>query len=363
MMISHSKLVTIERQILDTQRQFPGATGAFTNLMYDIALAAKLIARETTRAGLAEILGRAGDTNVQGEEQEKLDVYANQTIIRMMDHTGRLCVMASEEAADPIPIPDRYPKGHYVLLFDPLDGSSNIDYNVSIGTIFSIYRKLDPSDPNNWSMADLLQPGYKQVGAGYIVYGSSTMLVYTTGQGVNGFTLDPSVGEFLLSHPNIRIPDKPKYYSVNQGYEHAWSEGVRRYVQYLTGRDPDNPRKALSLRYIGSLVADFHRNLLGGGVFMYPADSQDPAKPYGKLRLCYEAAPLAFIAEQAGGYASDGVNPIRCIQPHDLHQRVPLFIGNRDLVEEAEKYIKAYDQAWIEQYLADLKQREAELCV
>lgn len=356
------KLVTIERHFLESQRHFPEATGTFTQLMYDIALCAKLIARETTRAGLAEILGRAGSHNVQGEEQQKLDVYANNTIIRMMDHTGRLAVMASEEDADPIPVPDKYGVGNYVLLFDPLDGSSNIDYNVSVGTVFSIHRRVtSPGNNGNWAMADVLQAGYKQVAAGYVVYGSSTMLVYTTGMGVNGFTLDPSVGEFLLSHENIRFPDKPKYYSVNQGYEQYWTDGVSKYVQWLQGCDPENPSKGLSLRYIGSLVADFHRNLLAGGVFLYPADFKDPGKPYGKLRLCYEAAPLAFIAEQAGGYASDGVNPIRCIQPHELHQRVPLFIGNRDLVEEAEKYIRKHDSMWSEKYLDHLRISEDEM--
>ncbi len=342
-------IVTIERHILDQQHRFPGATGVFTYLLYDIALAAKLISRETTRAGLAEILGRAGSTNVQGEEQAKLDLYANQTMIRMMDHTGRLCIMASEEVADPIPIPEQYPCGNYALLFDPLDGSSNIDYNVSIGTIFSIHRRI--TVPNGRGhLDDLLQPGYRQIAAGYIIYGSSTMMVYTTGQGVHGFTLDPSVGEFLLSHPDIRIPDKPKYYSVNQGYETYWSDGVKRYVKWLTGHDPESPRKQLSLRYIGSLVADFHRNLLAGGIFMYPADHKDPERPYGKLRLCYEAAPLAFIAEQAGGHASDGVNAILNIQPHSLHQRVPLFIGSKDLVEQAEEYIRQYDADWVEEY-------------
>src|SRR5574341_399347 len=343
-------LVTIERHFLESQRHFPGATGTFTQLMYDIALCAKLIARETTRAGLAEILGRAGSKNIQGEEQQKLDVYANDTIIRMMDHTGRLAVMASEEDADPIAIPEKYATGNYVLLFDPLDGSSNIDYNVSVGTVFSIHRRVSTGANGNWAMADVLQPGYKQVAAGYIVYGSSTMLVYTTGMGVHGFTLDPSLGEFLLSHPNIPLPQKPAYYSVNQGYEKYWSEGMRRYVNWLTGRDPDNPSKGLSMRYIGSLVADFHRNLLSGGVFLYPADSKDPAKPHGKLRLCYEAAPLAFIMEQAGGYASDGVHSILRLTPQDLHQRVPLFIGNKDLVQKAEEYIREYDGDWVESY-------------
>ncbi len=344
-----SNLVTIERHLLEEQKQVPGATGIFTSLMYDIALAAKIIVHETTRAGLGDILGRAGDVNVQGEEQQKLDVFADQTFYRMMGHTGRLAIMASEEHAGPLHIPKQYEAGDYVLLFDPLDGSSNIDYNVSIGTIFSIHRKIS-DESERGTLADLLQPGYRQVGAGYIVYGSSTMLVYSAGRGVHGFTLDPSIGEFLLSHPNIRIPDEAQYYSVNEGYQQYWSEGVQRFVRYLKGLDTDNPRKGLSGRYIGSLIADFHRNLLTGGIFLYPWDQKNPSLPYGKLRLTYECAPLAYIAEQAGGYASDGVNPIRIIQPHDLHQRVPLFIGNRDLVEQAEAYIRRYDQAWIEQY-------------
>ncbi len=347
-----AQITTIERHILEQQSLYPGATGTFTNLLYDIALSAKLIARETTRAGLVNILGRAGEINVQGEEQQKLDVYADDVIFRMMDHTGRLCIMASEENTDPILIPDRFPTGRYALLFDPLDGSSNIDYNVSIGTIFSIHRKISKGERGE--LMDLLQPGYRQTAAGYIVYGSSTMMVYTTGQGVHGFTLDPSVGEFLLSHPNIRIPEKPSYYSVNAGYEKHWAEGVRRYMRWITGQDEEEPAQGLSLRYIGSLVADFHRTLLAGGIFMYPADLKDPKKPYGKLRLCYEAAPLAFIIEQAGGYASDGVHAIMNIHPKALHQRVPLFIGNRDLVERAEEYVHRYDAKWVKQYETEL---------
>jgi fructose-1,6-bisphosphatase I len=344
-----TQLVTIERHFLEEQRHFPGATGAFTNLMYDIALSAKLIARETTRAGLAGILGRAGDKNIQGEEQQKLDVFANDVIIHMAGYTGRLCIMASEENADPIAIPDQYPRGNYALLFDPLDGSSNIDYNVSVGTIFSIHRRISAGDGPG-TLADLLQPGYRQVAAGYVVYGSSTMLVCSTGQGVSGFTLDPSLGEFLLSHPNIRIPDKPKYYSVNQGYQQYWTEGVRRYVDWLTAGTDDAPGKGYPLRYVGSLAADFHRTLLSGGIFMYPYDTKDPQKPFGKLRLAYEVAPIAFIAEQAGGYASDGINPIRALQPNSLHQRVPIFAGNRHLVEKAEQFIRQYDAGWIERY-------------
>jgi len=320
------KLITIERHILEQQRSFPKATGEFTSLLYDIALAAKIISREVSKAGLVEILGSAGEENVQGEQVMKLDVFANETLIRMNDHTGRLCAMASEENPDIIPIPERFPAGRYALVFDPLDGSANIDVNVSVGTIFSIHRKV--SDERRGTSEDFLQPGYKQAAAGYIVYGSSTMMVYTTGQGAHGFTLDPSVGEFLLSHPNIQIPPRGSYYSVNEGNYHYWSEGVRRYVDYL--KTPDEARP-YSGRYIGTLVADFHRNLLAGGIFMYPADAKDPQKPHGKLRLLYEAAPLAFIIEQAGGRASDGTRDIMHIQPESLHQRVPLFIGSREL--------------------------------
>lgn len=345
------KLITIERHFLEMQRQFPGATGTFTNLMYDIALSAKLIARETTRAGLADILGRAGNRNVMGEVQQKLDVFANDIIIQMLDHTGRMCIMASEENSGPIEIPERYPRGNYVMLFDPLDGSSNIDYNVSVGTIFSIHRRISEGDGSG-ELRDLLQPGYKQVAAGYIVYGSSTMMVYTTGQGVHGFTLDPSVGEFLLSHPNIHLPDKGKYYSVNQAYYKYWSTGVRQYVDWL------NVDREMSLRYIGSMVADFHRTLLSGGVFLYPPDKRKPDQPFGKLRLTYECSPLSFIAEQAGGYASDGVNPIRILQPFDLHQRVPIFIGNHELVKKAEEFIQTHDQEWVQRYQAYAKQDE-----
>lgn len=336
----NGEIITIERHILEQQRAHPEATGVFTNLLYDIALAAKIIAREVSRAGLVQILGRAGTVNVQGEAQMKLDVFANQTIIRMNSYTGRLAVMASEEEPDIIPIPEGYPTGRYVLVFDPLDGSSNIDVNASIGTIFGIYRRKTSGGPG--AVEDCLQPGRDLVAAGYVIYGSSTMLVYTTGNGVHGFTLDPSVGEFLLSHPDIRIPAEPKYYSANQGNERYWSEGVRRYTRWLQGLDEEHPRKPLSARYIGSLVADFHRNLLEGGVFFYPLDYKDPGKPKGKLRLLYEAAPLAFIAHYAGGYASDGRRPILDIVPESLHQRTALFIGNRDLVEKAEEFIAQY---------------------
>lgn len=342
-----STLMTIERHILESQRYAPHATGTFTHLLYDIALSAKVIARETTRAGLVDILGAAGSNNVHGEDQQKLDVYADDVIFRMNDHTGRLCVMASEERPDIIPIPDQFETGKYVLVYDPLDGSSNIDVNVSIGTIFAIFRKISPGPRG--TLEDILQPGNQLVAAGYVIYGASTMMVYSTGHGVHGFTLDPSVGEFLLSHEDIQIPKTPKYYSVNMGNEKYWTPGVRRYVKWLQGIYGEG-RKPLSQRYIGSLVADFHRNLLKGGIFLYPGDLRSPDKPNGKLRLLYEAAPLAFLCEQAGGKASDGVVPITDIEPHSLHQKVPLFIGNADLVDTANEFIRSYDRAWIERY-------------
>jgi fructose-1,6-bisphosphatase I len=335
------QIVTIERHILEEQSSFPEATGTLTNLLYDIALAGKIIASKTNRAGLAEILGRTGGTNIQGEQVQKLDQFADTTIFNMNDHTGRVAVMASEEHEDILPIPEKYPAGKYVLLFDPLDGSSNIDYNICLGTIFCIYHKITPG---RGSLADCLQRGRQVVAAGYLLYGTSTMLVYSTGRGVNGFTLDPAVGEFLLSHPSIRIPEPPQYYSLNQGNEKYWSQGMRAYTAWLQGRvqgrEPDSPN--LSARYIGSLVADFHRNLLAGGVFAYPADRRDPTKPHGKLRLMYEAIPLTFLAEQAGGLGSDGVQNILDIPPQSLHQRTPFFVGSRRLVERAEEFERKY---------------------
>jgi fructose-1,6-bisphosphatase I len=335
----HTKIITIERHFLEGERAYPEATGVLTNLLYDIALAGKVIASNTTRGELVGVLGSTSEINVQGEQVMKLDQLADRTIYRLNDHTGRLAAMASEENADVLPIPDGYPAGKYVLLYDPLDGSSNIDYNVAIGTIFSIYRRKSESGPG--TLDDCLQPGSELVAAGYINYSVSTMMVYSSGNGVHGFTLDPNVGEFLLTHPSMRIPDKVKYYSTNQGYEKYWSEGIKRFTHRLQGLEEEG--RSLSMRYIGSLVGDFHRNLLGGGIFYYPADNQDPAKPSGKLRLLYEAAPLAFLAEQAGGYASDGKQRILDIIPSHLHQRTPLFIGNRSLVEMAEEYIHRYD--------------------
>lgn len=342
----HFTLKTIERHILDQQGNFPEATGRLTSLLYDIALSAKLIARETTRAGIANILGATSDSNVHGEIQQKLDVYADQVIFKLNDHTGRVCIMASEEHDQLLRIPDHHRAGYYVLIYDPLDGSSNIDVNASIGTIFAIHRKLTPGDGHG-SQEDVLQPGSRLVAAAYVIYGSSTMLVYSTGRGVHGFTLDPSVGEFLLSHENITIPSPGQYYSVNQGYEKQWTPGVRRFVKWLQGMDERDERPPMAQRYIGSLVADFHRNLLRGGIFLYPGDMK---RPTGKLRLTYEAQPLAFLAAQAGGYASDGLGDILDIQPHSLHQCVPFFVGNRDLVEKAEWFLREYDGAYLDAY-------------
>jgi fructose-1,6-bisphosphatase I len=332
------ELITIEHFILERQRQgFPAATGDFTQLLYDITFAAKIIAREVNKAGLVEILGKTGKKNIQGEQVQKLDEFANDVIQRAMDHTGRVCVMASEEVEDVILIPKNYKCGKYVLLFDPLDGSSNIDANISIGSIFSIYRKI--SDKRRGTLDDCLQPGYKQVGAVYVVYGSSTMMVYTTGNGVHGFTLDPSVGEFLLSHENIKIPERGNIYSVNEGNYEYWDKGMKRYVDYLKSKNNDLG-KPYSLRYIGSMVADLHRTLLYGGIFIYPLDYKNPKKPSGKLRLLYEAAPMAFIFEQAGGRASDGFRKILEIQPSKLHQRTPLFIGSKFEMDLAEEFIQ-----------------------
>ncbi|MFQ5630871.1 MAG: class 1 fructose-bisphosphatase [bacterium] len=324
--------ITIERHIIEQQKQFPLATGDFSALLYDIAFAAKVISREVRKAGLVDILGFTGKENVQGEEVQKLDEFADDMMFRALDHTGRLCCMASEEREGIILIPEQFSTGRYVLLYDPLDGSSNIDANVSIGTIFSIHRKVSEGDRG--SLEDCLQPGYKQAGAGYVIYGSSTMLVYTAGNGVFGFTLDPSVGEFLLSHDNIKTPRRGKIYSVNEGNYKNWHEGTQNYIKYVKTADKET-RRPYSGRYIGSLVADFHRNLLYGGVFLYPADKKNST---GKLRLLYEANPLAFVVEQAGGYASTGKQRILDIQPEELHQRVPLIIGSYEDVREAEEF-------------------------
>jgi len=323
-----TSVVTIDRFIIEQERLHPEATGELSGILYDLALAAKMIANKVRMAGLADILGAAGSENVQGEQQQRLDVLSNEIIVKAMDHTGRLCAMASEEEPGIIQIPEHFKCGKYVLLFDPLDGSSNIDVNVPVGTIFSVVRKITRG--RHGEMEDLLQPGRRQVAAGYILYGSSTMMVYTTGQGAHGFTLDPSIGEFLLSHPDIRIPENGRYLSVNDSYEQHWDDNVKLLMRKYRGLDTD--RKALIVRYVGSLVADFHRNLLGGGVFAYPANSKAPR---GKLRLLYEANPLAFIVEQAGGAASDGRQRVLDVHPTELHQRTPLYIGSKKDVELA----------------------------
>ncbi len=329
------KIVTLTRHIIEEERKHPTATGDFTDLMNDIAFAAKLISYQTNKAGLLGVLGEAGKKNIQGEDVKKLDVYAHETMYRALDHGGHLCVMGSEEEELPIPIPDEFPVGKYVILFDPLDGSSNIDANVSVGTIFAIYHRVTPENTPG-QLEDLLQPGIKQICAGYVIYGSSTMLVYTTGSGVHGFTLDPSYGEFVLSHPNLRIPERAKIYSVNESNFDYWDQTVKNYVHYVKQIDPATKRP-LNSRYIGSMVSDFHRNLLYGGIFLYPASK---TAPEGKLRLGYEANPMAFICEQAGGKASDGTRRILEIPPKELHQRTPLYIGSKYDVQLLEKFIK-----------------------
>ncbi len=339
-MLPDSRVITIERFILDQEERYPEATGELSNLLYDIALAAKIIAASIRRAGLVNILGSANAINVQGEEQQKLDVFANNTMTNALNHTGRVCVMASEEAETIIPVPDNYPVGKYVVLYDPLDGSSNIDVNGAVGTIFSIYRRV--SLEGRGSLADVLQAGCRQVAAGYVIYGSSTMLVYTTGQGAAGFTLDPSIGEFLLSHPKLVTPRVGRYYSINESNFARWQRGTQWAVRGFHGDRPEEI-KGKNSRYIGSLVADFHRNLIAGGIFMYPSDSKNPK---GKLRLLYEASPMAFIAEQAGGSATDGTARILDIMPTELHQRTPLVIGSREDVGFVADTLRAMHQEW-----------------
>ncbi len=337
------ELVTIQRHILETERKFPHATGRFTGLLQHIALASKVVAAEVRRAGLKNILGATGKSNVQGEQVQKLDKLAHETLSKLMMESGYLAVMASEEEENVILVPDDYRRGAYVVNFDPLDGSSNIDANVSIGTIFSILPRLTPQDRHP-TMEDCMQPGRRQLAAGYVLYGSSTMFVYTTGAGVHGFTYDPTIGEFVLSHPNIKTPDYGKIYSINMGNKRYWSEGVKQYIEDLHDKDEER-QTPYSCRYIGSLVSDFHRNLLYGGIFLYPADNKknpDVFKP--KLRLLYEANPLAYVVEQAGGAACDGSTDILDIMPDDLHQRVPLFIGSRRNIEDLREYIRKFDR-------------------
>jgi fructose-1,6-bisphosphatase I len=327
-----NKLITIESHFLKQQKLYPEVNAEVTDLLNDVAFAAKLVRREVVRAGLGDILGLAGTTNVQGEEVKKLDLFANEQIINAIGQHGRFAIMGSEEN-DSVIIPPKNETGNYALLFDPLDGSSNIDVNVSVGTIFSIYR-LKGDDPGKASLEDCLQNGAEQVASGYVIYGSSVVLVYTTGHGVHGFTYDPTIGEFLLSHPNILTPETGKYYSINEGSWAQLNDGTKRYIDYIKEEDPSTGRP-YSTRYIGSLVADFHRNLLTGGVFVYPATKKHKN---GKLRLMYEANPLAFICEQAGGRATDGSRRILDIKPEELHQRTPLYIGSVNDVLTAEEF-------------------------
>lgn len=332
-----SNLVTLEQYIIEEELSRPGATDAFGTLLHSITSAAKTISREVNRAGVVDVVGSTGTTNVQGELVQKLDVYSQDVIFAAVNHTGTISCMVSEEHEEILSIPKEFPRGDYVLICDPLDGSSNIDVNVSIGTIFSIHNKI--SGGEDGALEDCLQAGYRQMAAGYFLYGSSTMLVYTSGHGVNGFTLDTSVGDFILSHRNIRIPTPPNLiYSVNESYYKHWSKGQQSLVQSLKNIDGKTMGTYTS-RYIGSLVADFHRTLLKGGIFMYPADTNNI---HGKLRLLYEAAPMAMICEQAGGKASNGNRRILDIIPETLHQRTPLYIGSHDIVTMAESYLAEY---------------------
>jgi fructose-1,6-bisphosphatase I len=329
------KILTLQQHIRLTEKAHEAATGALSALLTEIEVATKIISREVNKAGIAEtVLGLTGKINVQGEEVVKLDDYANMILKRMLTRSRHVCIMASEEEADPIEIPERFVKGKYVVTIDPLDGSSNIDVNASIGTIFSIRRKVTEGPTGR--IEDILRKGTEQVAAGYVIYGSSTILVYTTGSGVFGFTLDPSVGEFLLSHSNIEMPEKGAIYSVNEGYASRWDKEIRNYISYLKEEDHATGRPYKG-RYIGSLVADFHRTLWKGGIFLYPADTKNPS---GKLRLLYEACPLALVAEHAGGMATDGNQRILDIEPERLHQRVPLIIGSKKDVETFHNFMK-----------------------
>lgn len=327
-----SKVITLHEFILDRQADFPFASGELSRILNDIAVASKIVSRDVRKAGLVDhILGAQGETNIQGEEQQKLDVIADDQFIRAFQNGGEVCGIASEENDDFVAFTSETAKnGKYIVLFDPLDGSSNIDVNVSIGTIFSIYRRSSAIGTLA-NLEDMLQKGSEQIAAGYVLYGSSTMLVYTTGAGVNGFTLDPSIGEFCLSHPNMKTPNTGRIYAMNEGNIGVCDQGVQKYIAYCQS-DENDKGAPYSGRYIGSLVADFHRNLIKGGIYIYPATN---ASPEGKLRLLYECNPLAFIIEQAGGIASTGKERVLDIKPTRLHQRIPFFAGSKAMVEKA----------------------------
>lgn len=326
---------TLGEFIIENQSEFQYSTGELSKLINAIRLAAKVVNHEVNKAGLIDILGEAGDTNVQGEDQQKLDVLANEKFIQALRKREIVCGIASEEEDDFIAInsQDENHQNKYVVLIDPLDGSSNIDVNVSVGTIFSVYRRLTPVG-TPVKLEDFLQPGKNQVAAGYIVYGTSTMLVYSTGHGVNGFTLNPAIGTFYLSHPNMEFPETGKIYSVNEGNYVHFPQGVKNYIKYCQEEEGDRPYTS---RYIGSLVSDFHRNMIKGGIYMYPKSSK---ASNGKLRLLYECNPMAFLAEQANGKASDGQHRILDIEPTELHERVPFFCGSKKMVEKAESFMK-----------------------
>jgi fructose-1,6-bisphosphatase I len=330
---------TLTEFIVEKQTEFPFAKGELSRLLHDIAIASKIVHREVNKAGLVDILGETGEINVQGEVVKKLDVFANEQFIAAFKAGGEVCAIASEENEDLIPIETEASKNaKYVVAMDPLDGSSNIDVNVSVGTIFCIYRRISLNGPG--TKEDFLQRGTEQVAAGYVIYGSSTMLVYTTGEGVNGFTLDPSIGEFCLSHPNMKLAENGHIYSINEGNYVHFPTGVKKYIKYCQVEERETNRPFVS-RYIGSGVADFHRNLIKGGIYIYPTTAKSPN---GKLRLLYECNPLAFIAEQAGGIASDGFNRIMDLEIKELHQRTPLFIGSSKMVEMACDFMKQYTE-------------------
>ncbi len=324
--------ITLTRYIIQSQAAHPGATGEFSALMAQIGLVGKMIANDLRRAGLINILGTTGTTNVQGETVKKLDEISNEAFLKVFQYSGLVCALASEEMEKPVQLPENWPTGKYMLLFDPLDGSSNTDVNMPLGTIFSILRHDGKGLP---SESELIRKGTKQEAAGYLMYGSSTMLVFTAGHGVHGFTLDPGIGEYYLSHENIQIPARGQVYAVNEGNAQKWPDGTRKFVEHLKGRDKQTGRP-YAARYSGCLVADVHRVLLGGGVYLYPAEVD---KPDGKLRLLYEANPLAMVVEQAGGKASTGMMRILDVEPKSLHQRVPLLIGSRDDVTLAEDFM------------------------
>ncbi|WP_282115749.1 class 1 fructose-bisphosphatase [Cellulophaga baltica] len=326
---------TLGEFIIENQDSFKYSSGELSRLLNGLRLAAKVVNHEVNKAGLVDILGEAGDQNIQGENQQKLDVLANEKFIQTLKKREIVCGIASEEEDDFISINsfDNQHQNKYVVLIDPLDGSSNIDVNVSVGTIFSIYRRVTPVG-TPVTIEDFLQPGVNQIAAGYIIYGTSTMLVYTTGDGVNGFTLNPALGTFYLSHPNMSFPENGNIYSVNEGNYVHFPQGVKDYIKYCQKEEDDRPYTS---RYIGSLVSDFHRNMIKGGIYMYPKSS---VASEGKLRLLYECNPMAFIAEQANGLASDGKNRIMEVKPTELHQRVPFFCGSRNMVQKAEEFMK-----------------------